>query len=305
MMTRNILIATLICVLMPLFLFGKVTYLSDEEYKKLSKKERIVYCSNLEAELLALQSEKANVVSQTQKYKKDIDSLNTVLKNTKEAYKTSMTQLLKKLELADVDTTVLNREIGNVDSKLAYYQKKLDDWNKLSDSELWEYSKALVEMAEDFNKYKESSNVSQLPQFKAQIGDIEKKILTLKQAIKPEETSAPKGDTYKVAKGDYLSKISGYDSIYGDPSKWGIIYRANRDVIKDPNVVEIDQVLNIPRGLPTTWKVYRGESLWKIAAYPEVYGKGAKWTLIYRANKDQIKDPNVLKINQILKLPRD
>ena len=63
--------------------------------------------------------------------------------------------------------------------------------------------------------------------------------------------------------------------------------------------------LAIPRGLPTSWKVYRGESLWRIASYPEVYEQGSKWPLIYRANKDQIKDPNLIYPNQIFSIPRD
>ena len=112
-------------------------------------------------------------------------------------------------------------------------------------------------------------------------------------------------DEYQVRQGDYLSKIAGYDFIYNDPKKWGIIYRANRDVVKDPNVLQINQILKIPRGLPNSWKVYKGECLWKIASYPEVYGNGAKWNLIYRANKDQIKDPDLIYPNQIFTIPRD
>jgi len=63
--------------------------------------------------------------------------------------------------------------------------------------------------------------------------------------------------------------------------------------------------LNIPRGLPNSWKVYRGEFLWKIASYPEIYGDGSKWPLIYRANQDQIKDPDLIYPNQVFKIPRD
>ncbi|MCF7911712.1 MAG: LysM peptidoglycan-binding domain-containing protein [Candidatus Cloacimonetes bacterium] len=99
--------------------------------------------------------------------------------------------------------------------------------------------------------------------------------------------------------------MSGYHFIYNDPAKWGIIYRANRDQIKDPNIINPDLVLKIPRGKPNTWKVYKGEFLWRIASYPEVYGNGAKWPLIYRANKDKIKDPDLIYPNQVFEIPRD
>ena len=85
----------------------------------------------------------------------------------------------------------------------------------------------------------------------------------------------------------------------------GIIYRANRDKIKDPNIISVNQVVKIPRGLPYHWKVYSGEFLWRIASYPEVYGDGTLWPKIYRANKDKIKDPDVIFPNQKLAIPRD
>ncbi|MCK4957101.1 MAG: LysM peptidoglycan-binding domain-containing protein, partial [Candidatus Cloacimonetes bacterium] len=110
---------------------------------------------------------------------------------------------------------------------------------------------------------------------------------------------------YTIVKGDWLSKIAGYSFIYNDISKWPIIYRANRDQIKDPNLIHPNQVIKIPRGLPYSWKVYKGECLWKIASYPEVYGDAVKWPLIYRANKDQIKDPDLIYPNQIFEIPRD
>jgi len=66
-----------------------------------------------------------------------------------------------------------------------------------------------------------------------------------------QENMAPYGehyeDEYTVVKGDYLIKIAGYDHIYNDPQKWGIIYRANRDQIKDPDLIYPNQVFKIPQ----------------------------------------------------------
>jgi nucleoid-associated protein YgaU len=49
--------------------------------------------------------------------------------------------------------------------------------------------------------------------------------------------SSPAGSvhTYVVVKGDSLSKIAGRE--YGDPQKWRRIYDANRDLIKDPDLI--------------------------------------------------------------------
>ncbi|MCD4828073.1 MAG: LysM peptidoglycan-binding domain-containing protein [Candidatus Cloacimonetes bacterium] len=99
--------------------------------------------------------------------------------------------------------------------------------------------------------------------------------------------------------------MSGLSFIYNDPTRWGVIYRANRDQIKDPNLIYPDQVLKIPRGLPYSWSVWRGECLWRIASYPEIYGKGSDWPRIYRANQDKINDPDLIYPGQDFEIPRD
>ncbi len=47
----------------------------------------------------------------------------------------------------------------------------------------------------------------------------------------------------------------------------------------------------------------KGDSLWKIAG--KVYRNPLKWPRIYRANKDKIKNPNKIHINQVLVIPQD
>jgi nucleoid-associated protein YgaU len=49
---------------------------------------------------------------------------------------------------------------------------------------------------------------------------------------------------YTVEKGDSLSKIA--KLFYGDMAEYPKIFNANRDVLDDPNVVQIGQVLTIP-----------------------------------------------------------
>ncbi len=47
--------------------------------------------------------------------------------------------------------------------------------------------------------------------------------------------------------------------------------------------------------------VIKGTSLWRIAR--RAYGAGINYTLIYEANKDQIKDPNLIYPGQVFNLP--
>jgi len=55
----------------------------------------------------------------------------------------------------------------------------------------------------------------------------------------------------------------------------------------------------------TTYTVRRGETLPQIAARSEIYNDASLWPLIYRANRDQIRDPKQLWPGQVLKIPRN
>jgi len=54
----------------------------------------------------------------------------------------------------------------------------------------------------------------------------------------------PEATFYTVKKGDYLSKIS--KEVYGDASKYNVIFEANKPMLKDPDLIYPGQVLRIP-----------------------------------------------------------
>ena len=49
---------------------------------------------------------------------------------------------------------------------------------------------------------------------------------------------------HEVQKGDTLSKIARH--YYGDPSLYTKIFEANKDVLKDPDLIRVGQKLRIP-----------------------------------------------------------
>lgn len=57
-------------------------------------------------------------------------------------------------------------------------------------------------------------------------------------------TAPAASTTYTVKSGDSLSHIAKH--VYGDASKWHQIYDANRDKIKNPDLIQPGWVLNIP-----------------------------------------------------------
>lgn len=57
--------------------------------------------------------------------------------------------------------------------------------------------------------------------------------------------------------------------------------------------------------LPTAYTVRRGETLPQISARAEIYNNSTLWPIIYRANRDQIRDPKRLWPGQVLVIPRN
>lgn len=55
---------------------------------------------------------------------------------------------------------------------------------------------------------------------------------------------------------------------------------------------------------PPSYTVRRGETLPQIAGRAEIYNDSTLWPLIYRANRDQIRDPKRLWPGQVLSIPR-
>jgi hypothetical protein len=52
------------------------------------------------------------------------------------------------------------------------------------------------------------------------------------------------------------------------------------------------------------YTVVRGDHLWGIAKKQEHYGNGFAWPVIYQANRDQIKDPDLIYPKQTFKVPK-
>jgi nucleoid-associated protein YgaU len=52
------------------------------------------------------------------------------------------------------------------------------------------------------------------------------------------------------------------------------------------------------------YTVVKGDHLWGIAKKKEHYGNGFAWPVIYKANRDQIKDPDLIYPKQVFKVPK-
>lgn len=52
------------------------------------------------------------------------------------------------------------------------------------------------------------------------------------------------------------------------------------------------------------YTVRPGDSLWRIAARDEIYGRGARWKRLYEANQSRIRNPDRIYPGQEIQIPR-
>jgi len=148
----------------------------------------------------------------------------------------------------------------------------------------------------------------QIESLKNQITPIERELLRIDSDIRSLDSqievleALPK--TWNILSGECLWIIAGHEDIYSDPVKWPRIFRANMDKIEDPEWIYPDTVLVIPRDWPRQHMVSMDESLSLIASYWEVYSSPMEWTRLFEANKDDIRDADLIYPEQVLKIPR-
>lgn len=98
---------------------------------------------------------------------------------------------------------------------------------------------------------------------------------------------------------DGVAKISG-DASDSTALEKAILMAGN---IEGVEKVEIDKVTGAtPSPEVDYYEIQKGDSLWKIAE--KAYGNGAKYTDIFAANKEVIKDPDLIYPGQKIRIPK-
>ena len=58
-----------------------------------------------------------------------------------------------------------------------------------------------------------------------------------------------------------------------------------------------------PRQMTVTYQIQRGDNLWNISKKEDIYADPYMWPRIYRANRDQISDPDLIYPEKVLNIP--
>jgi nucleoid-associated protein YgaU len=99
-------------------------------------------------------------------------------------------------------------------------------------------------------KAKIAKEDSRIDALRADIAKLDDEIASLESSIVELKTPPKKEwDIYVVKSGDWLSKLAEYPEVYGKGNycRWRDIYKANKDLIKDPDLIYPEWKLKIPR----------------------------------------------------------
>jgi len=82
--------------------------------------------------------------------------------------------------------------------------------------------------------------------------------------------------------------------------------RVDLEQLAPPEIEQDEPAAMVPPAASyDTYVVQKGESLWAVAARPDIYGRGSQWRRILDANEDVLKgNPNRVRAGMTLKIPR-
>ncbi len=117
-------------------------------------------------------------------------------------------------------------------------------------------------------------------------------------------------DNFRVAVNQLDSRISGQEGPKADSQKDLDLLKLNKisalpEFYQRVHVTlqrDLDAWVEEPPEINYT--VVRGDNLWNIAKKPQHYGNGFAWPMIYKANRDKIKNPDLIYPKQIFKIPK-
>ncbi len=170
------------------------------------------------------QADTARLIAQKASLTKEISSLQTDVNNLKskniESYDDCMKELYAMVGATQQDVDNFGNAVNELDGKISRKEGPKADRQK------------------DLDALKENK-ISALPEYFD-------KVHNQMQAALDAWVEAPKEINYTVVKGDCLWNIAKKSDIYSNPFAWPNIYKANRDQIKNPNLIFPKQVFKIP-----------------------------------------------------------
>ena len=191
-------------------------------------------------------------------------------KMTREGYTANLAEYTGREVQAQADIKTLDASIASLKSKIDRVEADIDRINQ--------ETRALV-----------GADEAEIRAFGQQVDNLLRRLKGL-AALAPEELQRRRGELKAAAM--ELAELKG-SPISALPEMAAKIKKANK-LLDHLMKRAPDQI---------TYEVTKGDHLWGIASKPEAYDDPYMWPRIYRANRDQINDPDLIYPKQMLTVP--
>ncbi len=198
-------------------------YYEDEEYQKLSEKQREQYCAGLASELDTLETRSETGQAQLEQNKTDIQTLTKDLRDSEREY-SRLRNTVDELTLQLQELVSLPKEYkliyGECLWTVAGYEQIYGD--PLKWTRLWRGNTGMIEDPD----WVLAGWTLQVPRHWPR--------------------------KHMVQQDEWLAKIAGYWEVYDNYRQWPVLFEANRDRIDDPDLIFAEQELVVPREFPAS-----------------------------------------------------
>lgn len=202
----------LIVTILSLLLFFSVSVIAQEEETEMTEEEWQAEINRLTEERVELTKELNELKSSTEELKQKQASMQSVEDCINEKY--------ALVGATEADVARFRKEVAMLEGQIQRKESPKDDRQVALDN-------------------LKANPISALPEFND-------KVCKQLQGMLDAWDEKPKEVDYTVVKGDYLWKIAKKKEFYGNGFAWPVIYKANRDQIKDPDLIYPKQVFKIP-----------------------------------------------------------
>jgi FtsZ-binding cell division protein ZapB len=190
----------------------------------------------------------------------ELDGLN----NETTALNTQMTQVMNDSKKCQEEIYALlgatEADVNNFRERLGRIESRVREISRMPDDQLGPMIPEVKQLEAQLSGMRREK-LAVLPEFYNKIIDIQREI----NGIYGRATAKPSG-TYTVGTWskdrDCLWNIAGKEAIYNDPRMWPKIYVANKDQIRNPDIIFPGQQLQIPTAGPKSDEELRAERLY-------------------------------------------
>jgi len=177
---------------------------------------------------------------------------------TKEEWQNQITKLSAQKESLTKETSALQTDVSGLNTNLSTiqsYDNCMDDLYAMvgaKKSDVDNYGKAVTELEGKIRRKEgpKADRVKDLDALKANkisaLPDFYNKVYNVLPGLLDAWVEAPTEANYTVVKGDCLWRIAKKKEFYGNGFAWPKIYQANRDQIKNPDLIFPKQIFKIP-----------------------------------------------------------